>query len=101
MKIFPSGSTTALAKARGSHIGLISSVVASVNGSSIVMIWAFVVAETFSYDGEPPAVKILPATASYMTATPHMASESFPRVLAGCVLPLPEVPYQFIALLGP
>lgn len=36
-----------------------------------------------------------------MTAFPHIASLSLPRGPAAVWLPVPLVPYQFIALLGP
>ena len=67
----------------------------------MVMTCALVVASEPEYSGEPPAVRIFPATASYMTAIPHIESGSVPRSPAAVVLPVEAVPYQFIALLGP
>lgn len=46
-------------------------------------------------------MRILPLTASYIAALPHIESVSAARVPAAAWLPPPDVPYQFIALEGP
>ena len=49
----------------------------------------------------PPTGNMLPLIASYMIAFPHIQSGSFALVPAGVCVPLPVVPYQFMAEDGP
>jgi hypothetical protein len=93
----PSGSTTLLWNARALAIEPTRRAVTVV--PEMLRAYALAVALTFSYEAAPPTVRILPA--SYITAVPFIASPSSARVPAGVTPPVPDVEYQFIALLGP
>ena len=94
----PLGRTGAIAKARAYFIGATLFVVAVVPVS--VMTHAVARAGSAWYAGPPPTVRILPLTASYMTAFPFI--ESTPgRVPAALTEPLPVVSNQCMLTLGP